>query len=128
MRRVPPPAERVAHLRVRRLMADAAVHRGNTDAPEGLIARARRTLAGVVLAGFGARHGTREFGKARHDAVVAHQRRAGAAGGIDIDVRDAAAVEGAPMGGDIPCPTTVAPPRIAQPEADAQSTPPPRRA
>src|SRR5205823_315807 len=119
------PAERMAHRDAAgRLLADAAIHRRDADAPEGLVARARGPLALVGLPGLGERRLARERGEACDDAILAHLGRADAAGRIDVDVGDATAVEVAPVAVDVPSRARVTPMRVAGPEADSQAAAP----
>src|ERR1700746_2978159 len=121
---MPPPAQRVAHLDRRgRLVADAAIHRGDADAPERLIAGARWSMARVFLPGFGQCHLGGEASKARDDTILGHDRGADTTRGIDVHMCDAAPVEIAPVLIDIPGGTGIAAVRMAGPEADAQAPP-----
>ena len=125
VRRVPPPAERVAHLHgARRLMADAAVHRRDADAPEGGVAGARGTLAFVMLAALGERRLLGERHELGDDAVLGEDGRSDAARRIDIHMGDAAPLEIVEMRVGVPGRPRIAPMRMAGPEADAQAPPP----
>ena len=125
VRRVPPPAERVAHLhRRRRLLAERAEHRGNADAPERLIGGTRHALAGILRARLLADRIAGQRDQFRRGGSILQHRRADAAGGIDVHMHRAAPFQLVPVLIGIPGGTGIAAMRMAGPEAKPQPAPP----